>query len=102
MYGDGVVCQNWSGANAARLALFRSSFVPAAPLPSAWGEILVSIASGTGLNVFAPHGGGPVALGPLLLPLDLTFYGRCFVVQGLCGDTPRGYLSNALVQTIGN
>ncbi|MCP5118404.1 MAG: hypothetical protein GY953_46925, partial [bacterium] len=66
-----------------------------------WGNILCSPTAGTGINFFLPHGGGAITLGGFTLPSDIALYGFCYCVQALCGDNPFGYLSNALIQTIG-
>ncbi|HED66124.1 MAG TPA: hypothetical protein ENJ09_11285 [Planctomycetes bacterium] len=90
-----------TGADPTKLAIWRLSFLPPTPpAASAFGEILVAL-NGPGKNFFAPHGGGVANLGGFPLPLDLSFYGVCWNLQGFCGDSPKGYLSNGLTQTMG-
>ena len=102
-----VLGQPWTlvldcnGADPSMLALWRLSYLSQpTPIPSAWGEILVAL-SGPGQNYVSPHGGTVAVLGGGSLPLDMSFYGVCWNVQGFCGDTPTGYLSNAVAQTVG-
>lgn len=92
---------NCIGADPAKLAIYRISFAPN-PTPTAtrWGEVLVSLQAATGLALFQAHGGGLSHVG-LTLPSDPALYGRCWSVQGFCGDSPAGFLSNGLIQTMG-
>ncbi|HED64420.1 MAG TPA: hypothetical protein ENJ09_02585 [Planctomycetes bacterium] len=92
-----------AGADPTKLAYWRISFLPPLPMPKAdpprIGELLIET-TGMGRVFFAPHGGGVVQLGGFPLPFDLSFYGMCWNLQGLCGDTPQCYYSNGLTQTM--
>jgi hypothetical protein len=89
-------------------AIFRIGFAPGAGPPGSnkFGEILVPLQGFIGVNfVFPfPHGSSPsFGFGPPGgLPKDITFYNACWRVQAFCGDTPKGFNSNALVQTMGS
>jgi hypothetical protein len=48
------------------------------------------------------HAQGIKTLGPFPLPLDLAYLNACYVAQGFCGSTPKGFLTEALIQTIGS
>jgi len=90
-----------SGANPSRAAIFRIGYTGVIPpAPTAFGELLVMLGGAFGINFSVPHGGGLATLA-LPLPNDASLVCLSYGVQALCGDTPRGYLSNALKQTVG-
>jgi len=96
------VTTDCSGADPTKLAIFRFSFAPnPPPTSSTWGEVLVSLQAGAGINLFQPHLGASASFFNTV-PLDLTFFGICWSVQSFCGDTPRGFLTNGITQTLGN
>jgi hypothetical protein len=93
-----------TGAAAAKLALFRASFdAPPIPFNLKYGNVMLVIGGGnaTGVNIFVPHGGGGVALA-VPVALDISAFGACFPFQGFCGANPFGYLSNAILATLGS
>ena len=61
----------------------------------------MDISAGLGTNILTPHNGTVAQLGPFPLPYELEFVGFSYTVQALCGDMPRGFLSNGLVEGIG-
>jgi hypothetical protein len=90
-----------TGANPARSAIFRIGYtgiIP--PITTAFGELLVMLGGSFGTNFTVPHGGGLANLS-VPLPNDASLVCLSYGVQSLCGDTPRGYLSNALKETVG-
>jgi len=98
LWGVSVDC---AGANPARTAIFRIGFtgiIP--PTPTSFGELLVMLGGAFGTNFLLPHNGGVANL-QIPLPNDPNLVCLSYGVQALCGDTPRGYLSNALKETIG-
>jgi hypothetical protein len=91
--------------SASSLAIIRVGFGPKPPpTPSVYGDILCPFTAGSGQNFFIPfvNPTGNVCLGPFPLPKDTQFYGACWCLQGFCGSSPKGFLSNALVQTMGS
>ncbi len=92
-----------AGANPSKLALFHIDFsgMPVVPTLGARGELLVNLASATCETFAIPHAGGTAVLGPMPIPIDPAFACLSYRVQGLCGDTPLGFLSNALDEVIG-
>lgn len=89
------------GTRAGSPSIIRVAFVPVpAALRTRWGEVLVSLASGTGVNFIGPSRGA--GMHPLThkIPRDPSVAGVSFQVQGFCSDRPRGFLSNALSSTI--
>ena len=86
---------------AGKPSIIRVAFVPAPePMQTRWGEVLVSVADGTGVNFIGPSRGA--GMHPLnhRIPRDPGLAGVAFEVQGFCSDRPRGFLSNALASTI--
>ena len=86
-----------SSANPNKLAIFRIAFNSMPPLATAFGELIVS---GPGRNVYLPHFGEAVQLG-ILVPVDPSFACLPVVTQAFCGDSPVGYLSNAVCEFVG-
>ncbi len=75
-----------------------SKLVP--PLPSRWGEIIVNIGGPAERTPLLVHTGGVVS-GSLQVPPLAVLVGAAYTVQGFCGGSPRGQLSNALFEVIG-
>jgi hypothetical protein len=86
-----------------RLSILRVSFAPKpAPLNTRWGEVLINTSSILGQTfVRVVPANRLVDLGPIFIPNDPGLLDGTFSVQGLCPSSPVGYLSNALVETIG-
>lgn len=93
-------------------AILKLSFgAPTMTALPPFGEVHVGVGGGKAFFQ-APHGSsssfqfgfgtGSVPALPQAIPLDLSFLNACFVAQGFCGDSPNGYLTSSLVQTIGS
>jgi hypothetical protein len=106
------VALDCSSTAAGKPALYVIEFLPGfiAPTtaPTANGNVLVAIAPPPIRKIFVvPNAtGGPTSFPPggpgIPLPVDLQFLNACYQVQGMCGDTGKGLLSNGLNQTIGS
>ena len=95
--GPWVVQLDCTAATAGKPAIFRISIVDKPPpLLTKWGEILVSLSAGTGFHRVGPPVGSGIHPLTTLIPDDASLVGRVLRVQGLCGDEPIGFLSNAL------
>lgn len=83
-------------------SIIRIAFVP---VPDAtrtrWGEVLVSLTAGTGVNFIGPSRGAGMHPLTRVIPRDPAVAGFPFQVQGFCSDRPRGFLSNGLASTVG-
>jgi hypothetical protein len=103
-----ILGQNWglsadcTGAAASKFAIFVIGFFNPPPTLTPFGEKLVNTAPGLFTTFVIPHGGGVANLGPFPLPLDLSFYNSCWIAQALCGDSPKGFLTNGFSQTLGS
>jgi hypothetical protein len=98
-----------SGKPAIFIIEFKPGFVSPSVSPAGLvGNVLVAIAPPPVRKVFTVSGAGgnPVTFPPggpgVILPIDLQFLNACYQVQGLCGDSPKGFLSNGLNQTVGS
>lgn len=89
------------GTRAGNPSIIRVAFVPVpAALRTRWGEVLVSLAAGTGVTFVGPSRGAGMHPFMHKIPRDPAVAGVSFQVQGFCSDHPRGFLSNALSSTI--
>ncbi len=88
------------GGSIGALAVFRvSTAVKPMPVLTALGEVLV----GPGENLLGTVPANRIVLSPTLtIPKSLNFYTVPFTVQAFCPSQPHGYLSNALLETIGS
>ena len=97
---------NCAGADPSKIYILRISFLPPIPpSPTPFGEGLIN-GGGPGNNFFGGHGGAAVTFPPggpgVQLPLDLAFQNSCYGVQALCGDSPKGFFTNAVFETVGS
>ena len=86
-----------SQASANAIALFRVGFAAASPLPSRYGTIYVPLQGFLGFNVnLGLHGRGVVNVAGGVIPKDLTLGCAPVSLQGFCGDSPLGFVSDGL------
>jgi hypothetical protein len=83
---------------------FKPGTVTPTTIPSATGNLLVAIAPPPVRKVFVKSVNGVTMVSTFSapLPVDLQFLNACYQVQGLCGSTPKGFLSNGLNETVGS
>ena len=88
-------------ATPGKASIFRFSIVDKpAPLPSKWGEILVSLTAGTGFHRVGPPVGSGIHPQTIVIPDDPALVCVPLRVQGFCASHPRGFLGNALESPI--
>ncbi len=89
-----------TGADPSKFAIVLIGSPAEAPVVTSLGERLISLTPGSFVTFATPHAGGAVTPSSTV-PNDPSVACLRFRVQGLCGDAPRGFLSNALNETIG-
>ncbi len=90
-----------TGADPNKFAiLVLSAETPPQPLTTRWGDVVVSLTRTDSHYVVLPHASAPVVFRGSV-PIEPALLGAAFYTQGLCGDRPKGYLSNGLAQMVG-
>ncbi len=95
------------GKPAIYIVEFLPGNVPVTSPSFAIGHLLISLAAPVTKVFIVPGASGSVGTFPpggpgIPIPIDLQFLDVSYQIQGFCGDTPKGFLSNGLNQTMGS